>query len=56
MDRSGSFLCKKWSLFTVASILIVGCVIIIAMASSLVETVAKSDPITNDEDVKVSQF
>ena len=51
MERSGSFLSKKWSLFTVASIFIVVCIIIIALASSLVETVAKSDPITNNEDV-----
>ena len=35
MDRIGSFLCKKWLLFTLTCILIVGFIILIVIGSIL---------------------
>jgi hypothetical protein len=58
IERSGSFLCKKWTLFSVTLISIISCIVLAALASKLVDTYVKqnSGSVEITDDVKVIDF
>ncbi len=58
--RSGSFLCKKWTLFSVTLISIISCIVMAALASKLADIYVTESTISGTgltlNDVKVLDF
>jgi hypothetical protein len=42
IERSGSFVCKKWTLFSLSLIIIIWCIVLVALAPKLVDIDAQN--------------